>query len=103
MLPGACHLWCEQNIRHNKISPLCFVRKNTVSLDVNVRMGWFIYHYQKVAYIAAQIVSIYGDAMKMRTKRQHSRNLGYGGVTNATLRSNNQLLQQQPHAYKVAG
>ena len=42
--------------------------------------------------------------MEMRTKRQH-RNTGYDGVTNGTLRSKNQLLlvQQQPHAHRVAG
>ena len=39
----------------------------------------------------------------MRTKRQHSRNMGYGGVTNGTLRSKNQLLQEQPHAHRAAG
>ena len=41
--------------------------------------------------------------MEMRPKRQHTRNMGYGGVTNATLRSKNQLLQQQQHAHRVAG
>ena len=39
----------------------------------------------------------------MRPKRQHTRKIGYDGVTNATLRSNNQLLQQQPHAHTVTG
>ena len=53
-------------------------------------------------YITAQIGAIYGHAMEMRTKWQHSGNIGYGGVTYGTLRSKNQLLQQQPHAHIVA-
>ena len=79
------------------------VRKNTVYLDVKVRMCWYINYHQKVSYITAQIGAIYGHAMEMRTKWQHSGNMGYGGVTNGTLRSKNQLLQQQPHALRVAG
>ena len=57
---------------------------------------------QKISYITARIGAIYGHAMEMRTKWQHSGNMGYGGVTNGTLRSKNQLLQQQPHAHRVA-
>ena len=37
--------------------------------------------------MTAQIVAIYGHAMDMRTQRQHSTNMGYGGVTNGPLRS----------------
>ena len=66
-------------------------------------MGWYINLYHKVPYIYIQVGAIYGHAIEVRTKRQHSRNLGYGGVTNRTLRSKNQLLQQQPHAHGVAG
>ena len=39
----------------------------------------------------------------MRPKRQHTRKMGYDEVTNATLRTKNQLLQQQTHAHTVAG
>ena len=39
----------------------------------------------------------------MRSTRPHTRNMGYGEVTNATLRSKNQLLQQQPHAHRIVG
>ena len=39
----------------------------------------------------------------MHPKRQHTRKMGYDGVTNATFRSKNQLLQQQPHAHTAAG
>ena len=60
-------------------------------------------YHQKCSYITDQIGAIYGHAIEMRSKRQHTRNMGYGGVTNATLRSKNQLLQQQPHAYGVVG
>ena len=56
----------------------------------------------EIFYITARIGAIYGHAMEMRTKWQHSGNMGYGGVTNGTLRSKNQLLQQQPHAHRVA-
>ena len=65
-------------------------------------MGWYINYHQKVFYIDARIGAIYGHGMEMRTTRQHSGNLGYGGVTNGTLRSKNQLVQQQPHARRVA-
>ena len=58
---------------------------------------------QKCFYISEKIGAINGHAMEMRTKRQDSRNKGYGGVTNGTLRSKNQLRQQQPHAHRVAG
>ena len=101
MLSGPCDLWCEQNLRPITL-PLCYVLENTVYLDVNVRMGWCINDHQKVSYITARIGAIYGHAMEMRTKWQHSGNVGYGGVTNGTLRSKNQLLQQQPHAHRVA-
>ena len=101
MLSDPCHLWCEQNLRPITL-PLCYVGKNTVYVDVNVRMGWYINYYLKGSYNTAQIDAIYGHAMEMRTKRQHSGNMKYGGVTNGTLRSNNQLLQQQPHAHRVA-
>ena len=40
-----------------------------------------------------------GDAREVAAQR----NIGYGGVTNGTLRSKNQLLQQQPHAHRVEG
>ena len=83
--------------------PLCYVRRNTVYLDVNVRIDWYINYYLKCSYTTARIIAIYGHAMEMRTKRQHSGNMEYGGVTNGTLRLNNQLLQQQPHAHRVAG
>ena len=65
-------------------------------------MGWYINYNQKVYYITARIGAIDEHAMEMRTKWQHSGNMGYGGVTNGTLRSKNQLLQQQPHAHRVA-
>ena len=64
----------------------------------------FVYQLlSKYSYITYQIGAIYGHAIEMRPKRQHTRKMGYGGVTNATLRSNNQLLQQQPHAHTVEG
>ena len=66
-------------------------------------MGWYINYYQKGSYITAHISATYGHEMEMRTKRPHSGNMGYGAVTNGALRSNNQLLQQQPHAHRVAG
>ena len=83
MLSGPCYLWCEQNLRPITLS-LCYARKNTVYLDVNVRKG--LHYNQKGSYITAQISSIYGHAKEMRTKRQHSGNMRYGGVTNGTLR-----------------
>ena len=58
---------------------------------------------QKGSYITDQIDATNGHAMEMRTKRQHGGNMGYGGVTNGTLRSKVQLPQQQPHAHRVAG
>ena len=100
---GTCHLWREQNLRPVTLPLWYVVRKNTASLDVNVRMGLYINYLQKVSYITDGIGAIYGHAMEMRPKRQHNSKMGYGGVTNATLRSNNQLLQQQPHAHRVAG
>ena len=42
---------------------------------------------KKGSYITTQIGALYGHAMDMRTQRQHSKNMGYGGVTNGTLRS----------------
>ena len=51
-------------------------------------MGWYINYCHFFFYITAQIGAIYGHAVDMRTQRQHSRNFGYGGVTNGTLRSN---------------
>ena len=45
---------------------------DTKHVDVNVRMGWYIYYYQKCSYITAQIGAIYGHAMDMRTQRQHT-------------------------------
>ena len=56
-------------------------------------MGLYINYYQKGFYINDQIGAIYGHAIEMRPERQHTRKMGYGGVTNATLRSNNQLPQ----------
>ena len=71
--------------------------------DVNVRIGWLIKYNKKGSYITAQIGAIYGYAIEMRSKRQDTRNMGYGGVTNVTLRSKNQVLQQHPHAHRVEG
>ena len=83
--------------------PSYVVRKNAAYLDANVRIGWHINWYKHVYYITDQVGVIYGHAIEMRPKRQHTREMGYGGVTNATLRSKNQLIQQQPHAHRVAG
>ena len=59
---------------------------------------------KKGSYITAQIGAIYVHAMDMRTQRQHSRNMGYGGVANGTLRpKESAILQQQPNAHRVAG
>ena len=68
-------------------------------------MGWYINYHQKVPILPPKMArsAIYGRAIEMRSKRQHTTNMGYGGVTNATLRSKNQLLQQQPHAHGVVG
>ena len=99
---GACRLWREQNLRH-KTLPLWYVRKNTVYLNVNVRMGWYINCYQKSFYITDEIGAIYRHAIEMRSQQQHTRIMGYGGVTNVKLRSKNQLLQEQPHARRVVG
>ena len=56
---------------------------------VNVRMRWYINYYQRGSYITPQIGVIYGHAiMDMRKQRQNNRNMGYGGVTNGTFRSN---------------
>ena len=98
-----CHLWREQNPRHKTIPLWYVVRKNNASLDVNVRMRFYTNYYQKGSYMTDQIGAIYEHAVETHPKRQHTRNMGYGGVTNATLRSKNQLLQQQPHAHRVAG
>ena len=49
-------------------------------------MGLYINYYLKGSYITDQIGAIYGRAIEMRPKRRHTRNMGYGGVTNATLR-----------------
>ena len=66
-------------------------------------MGLYINYDQKGSYITDQTGAIYGHAIEMRPKRRHTRNMGYDGVKNTTLRSKNQLLQQQPHAHTVAG
>ena len=79
------------------------VREIIAYLDVNVRMGVYINYLQNESYITDHIDAIYGHSMEMRPKRRHTIKTGYGGVTNATLRSNNQLLQQQQHAHRVAG
>ena len=47
-----------------------------LSLDVNVRMGWYINYHKKFSYITAQIGAIYGHAWELRTKRQHSMKYG---------------------------
>ena len=66
MLSGPCHLWCEQNLRHKTIPLQYVVRKNTASLNVNVRMGLYINYYLKGSYITDQIGAIYGHAIEMR-------------------------------------
>ena len=81
---GTCHLWREQNLRHKTIPLWYVVRKNTASLDVNVRIGLYINYYQNDSYITDQIGAIYGHAIEMRPNRQHTRKMGYDGVTNAT-------------------
>ena len=65
--------------------PLWYVVwENTASLDVNVRMRLYINYYQKGSYMTDQIGAVYEHAIEMRPKRQHTRIMGYGGVTNAT-------------------
>ena len=59
----------------------------TKHVDVNVRMGRYISYSQKGSYITVQIGAIFRHAMDMRTQWQNSRNMGYGRVTNGTLRS----------------
>ena len=80
LVPVICGVGKVSDTKHN---PWC-VRKNTAYVEFNVRMGWYINYYYKVPYISAQSGVSYGHAttMDMRTQRQHSRKMWYGGVTN---------------------
>ena len=88
----------EQNLRH-KTLPLWYVRQTTV-FRRKCKDGLV---YEQISKKVPILPTKLARSMEMRSKRPHTRNMGYGGVTNATLRSKNQLLQQQPHAYRVEG
>ena len=54
--------------------PYYEVVEKTASVGVNVRMDWYLNYHYKGPYVSA--------SMDTRTRRQHSRNMWYGGVTN---------------------
>ena len=51
-------------------------------------MGWYIKYHYKGPFISTQSGAMYGHAinMDMRTQRQHSIKMWYGGVKNGRLR-----------------